>query len=60
MGRNPDWHYKIRAKGICYICRRFMADDNPRMTHYECLKLSNNGKTYKKIREIVNGIPRVN
>lgn len=36
MGANPHWFDQIRARGLCYICRRPMADDDPRRYHTEC------------------------
>jgi len=30
---NAAWFYKQRARGICWICRRPMDDDDPRLQH---------------------------
>lgn len=55
MRSNQDWFHKQRAKGICYICKRPMRDDNPRLAHARCSNLqANRDMTYKQIQELLN------
>jgi hypothetical protein len=51
MGRNPDWFDKMRARGICYICRRPMRDDDPRRQHRECEREITAGRRYAEVRQ---------
>jgi len=51
MAKNPEWFDQMRARGICYICQRAMADDDPRRAHTECLRAQNQGRTYADIRQ---------
>lgn len=51
MGSNPYWYDQMRARGICYICKTKMSDDDPRRAHTECLTLESKGLTYKRVRE---------
>jgi hypothetical protein len=50
MGNNPHWFDQVRARGICYICRRPMHDDDPRRRHTECEYEAHHGRTYAQIR----------
>jgi len=52
---------KIRADGICFICKCKMDDNDPKLAHSECYMLRNRGKTRKQIREIIaSGNYRIN
>ena len=31
-----EWYATVRARGICWICRRAMLDEDPRLAHAEC------------------------
>lgn len=55
MGRNPGWFAQQRAKGICYICKQKMSDDDPNWAHRQCRNLLNQRKTYKEVQELVIG-----
>lgn len=48
--RSREWFVKMRAKGICYICHRPMADDDDRMAHTECNRAVNRGQRWLEIR----------
>jgi hypothetical protein len=48
--RPREWFYKLRARGICFICKRPMADDVPRLAHRECYRLQGKGLTYRQIQ----------
>jgi hypothetical protein len=50
MGRNPAWHAQQRARGICYICQREMADDEDRLAHTECSRERTRGRSTDDIR----------
>jgi hypothetical protein len=39
--QNRSWYYKIRARGICYLCKKPIADDIPTLAHPECNKKQN-------------------
>jgi hypothetical protein len=54
MARNPEWFDQQRAKGICYICKRKMDDNDPKKAHSECYSLVNKGYTHKQVREKLN------
>lgn len=51
MGRNPDWFRQQRARGVCYLCRRPMADTDPRLAHAACYRLQWRGWTVAAIRQ---------
>jgi len=51
MGSNPDYFAQIRARGLCYICRRLMADDDPRLAHRECYHEQWRGRRVADIRQ---------
>lgn len=50
MGRNPEWFAQVRARGVCYICRRMMDDADPRSAHAECHREARRGRSYADIR----------
>jgi hypothetical protein len=50
MGRNPDWHAQIRARGLCILCRRPMRDDDPHLAHRECYREQYRGRRCAEIR----------
>jgi hypothetical protein len=45
-----DWYDQQRARGICYICWRSMADDDPRRRHSECAREVTLGKKWAEVR----------
>jgi len=49
--KNPEWHAQIRARGLCYICRRPMGDDRPQLAHTECYRETNRGRRCRDIRQ---------
>ena len=50
MGTNPYWFDQWRARGLCYICRRPMDDDDPRRYHTECGREADRGRRYADVR----------
>lgn len=54
MSKNPEWFQQWRARGLCYICRGLMDDDDPRLAHRVCHNLSWRGYTAQQIRAFMN------
>jgi len=50
MGTNPEWYAQQRARGLCWICRRPMRDDDPRYAHGSCAREQHTGRRVADIR----------
>jgi len=50
MASNPEYFAQVRARGLCWICRRPMRDDDPRLAHYECGRAQDQGRTVADVR----------
>lgn len=50
MSRNPWWFDQMRARALCYICHRAMADDDPRRVHKVCQQEVNRGRRWADVR----------
>lgn len=48
--QNKDWFYQMRARGICWICRQSMDENDPKLSHRECARRQRAGEKVAAIR----------